>query len=146
MKLGDNGEAFFVEENENTGVSLLTFNVTSSLFMIFLSLCCRMFFGAFHFNFFSSSSFQSQVPAHLCTSPIPLEIPEEMEESTEGTSVAVSGTRRKKRRRKRIRSDNHVRDAARSSSEERDKEWERESETGLESPPREQPVSQLQVR
>lgn len=34
MKLGDNGEAFFVEENENTGVSLLIFNVTSSLFLI----------------------------------------------------------------------------------------------------------------
>lgn len=35
MKLGDNGEAFFVEENENTGVSLLIFNVISSSFMIF---------------------------------------------------------------------------------------------------------------
>lgn len=105
-----------------------------------------MLSGAFHFNLFYSLSFQSQVPAHLCTSPIPLEIPDQMEESAEGTSVAVAGTRRKKRRRKRIRSDNHMRDAARSSSEERDKEWERESETGLESPPKEQPVSQLQVR
>lgn len=35
MKLGDNGEAFFVEENENTGVSLLIFNVISSSFMKF---------------------------------------------------------------------------------------------------------------
>ncbi|CAG12378.1 unnamed protein product, partial [Tetraodon nigroviridis] len=104
MKLGDNGEAFFVEENENIG---------------------------------------SHLPAHLCTSPIPLEIPEGMEASTQGSSVAVPGTRRKKRRRKRIRSDNHAREADRSSSEERDKEW--ESETGLESPPKEQPVSQLQV-
>lgn len=67
-----------------------------------------------------------------------------MEASTQGSSVAVPGTRRKKRRRKRIRSDNHAREADRSSSEERDKEW--ESETGLESPPKEQPVSQLQVR
>ncbi|XP_011617527.2 phosphatidate phosphatase LPIN3 isoform X2 [Takifugu rubripes] len=106
MKLGDNGEAFFVEENENTG---------------------------------------SKVPAHLCTSPIPLEIPEETEESPEGASLAVSGTRRKKRRRKRNRSDNHPRDAARSSSEERDTDWERENEAGLESPPTEQLVSHLQV-
>ncbi|TNM88505.1 hypothetical protein fugu_004759 [Takifugu bimaculatus] len=106
MKLGDNGEAFFVEENENTG---------------------------------------SKVPAHLCTSPIPLEIPEETEESPEGASLAVSGTRRKKRRRKRNRPDNHPRDAARSSSEERDTDWERENEAGLESPPTEQLVSHLQV-
>lgn len=86
------------------------------------------------------------MPAHLCTSPIPLEIPEEMEESPEGASLAVSGTRRRKRRRRRNRSDNHPRDAARSSSEERDTDWERESEAGLESPPTEQPVSHLQVR
>lgn len=85
------------------------------------------------------------MPAHLCTSPIPLAIPGEMEESTEGPSVAVSGARRKKRRRKRIRSDNHAREAG-SSSDERDKEWERESEAGLESSPKEQPVGQLQIR
>uniref|UniRef100_A0AAQ6IAY6 phosphatidate phosphatase n=1 Tax=Anabas testudineus TaxID=64144 RepID=A0AAQ6IAY6_ANATE len=59
MKLGDNGEAFFVEENEN------------------------------------------MVPAHLCTSPLPLELPEETAEASEGSFVAGSGTRRKKRRRKR---------------------------------------------
>lgn len=35
MKLGDNGEAFFVEENENTGVSLLIVNVICSLFTVF---------------------------------------------------------------------------------------------------------------
>lgn len=86
------------------------------------------------------------MPAHLCTSPIPLETPEETEESPEGASWAVSGTRRRKRRRKRNRSDNHPRDAARSSSEERDTDCERESEAGLESPPTEQPFSHLQVR
>lgn len=145
MKLGDNGEAFFVEENENTGVSSFVFNVPAYLYTFF-PLCCRMSAKAFPFKLFCLSSLQSQVPAHLCTSPIPLEIPEEMEESTEGASLAVSGTRRKKRRRKRTRSDNHTRDAARSSSEEREKECEREGETGLESPPKEQPVSQLRVR
>uniref|UniRef100_A0A8C4DSJ4 phosphatidate phosphatase n=1 Tax=Dicentrarchus labrax TaxID=13489 RepID=A0A8C4DSJ4_DICLA len=71
MKLGDNGEAFFVEENENM---------------------------------------ESQVPAHLCTSPIPLELPEEIEETTEGSFISGSGIRRKKRRRKRIRSDTHLRE------------------------------------
>lgn len=86
------------------------------------------------------------MPAHLCTSPIPLETPEETEESPEGASSAVSGPRRKKRRRRRNRSDNPPRDAARSSSEERDTDCERESEAGLESPPTEQPVSHLQVR
>uniref|UniRef100_A0A671XNU4 phosphatidate phosphatase n=1 Tax=Sparus aurata TaxID=8175 RepID=A0A671XNU4_SPAAU len=98
MKLGDNGEAFFVEENENM---------------------------------------ESEVPAHLCTSPIPLEGPEEIEETAEGSFVAGSGARRKKRRRKRIRSDTHLREEASSSSDEREreKEWERESDqTGQESP------------
>uniref|UniRef100_A0A8C9WXZ0 phosphatidate phosphatase n=1 Tax=Sander lucioperca TaxID=283035 RepID=A0A8C9WXZ0_SANLU len=101
MKLGDNGEAFFVEENENK---------------------------------------ESQVPAHLCTSPIPLEVPEEIEETPEGSSITGSGARRKKRRRKRMRSDTHLREEASSSSDEREreKEWERESDqTGQESPPNE---------
>uniref|UniRef100_A0A667XV65 phosphatidate phosphatase n=1 Tax=Myripristis murdjan TaxID=586833 RepID=A0A667XV65_9TELE len=71
MKLGDNGEAFFVEENENM---------------------------------------ESRVPAHLCTSPIPIEVPEEAEETMEGSSSAGGGTRRKKRRRKRMRSDTHLRE------------------------------------
>uniref|UniRef100_A0A7N6APG7 phosphatidate phosphatase n=1 Tax=Anabas testudineus TaxID=64144 RepID=A0A7N6APG7_ANATE len=87
MKLGDNGEAFFVEENEN------------------------------------------MVPAHLCTSPLPLELPEETAEASEGSFVAGSGTRRKKRRRKRVRSDTHLREDGSSSSEEREREkeeWERE--------------------
>ncbi|XP_031132534.1 phosphatidate phosphatase LPIN3 [Sander lucioperca] len=53
MKLRDNGEAFFVEENENK---------------------------------------ESQVPAHLCTSPIPLEVPEEIEETPEGSSITGSGS------------------------------------------------------
>uniref|UniRef100_A0AAQ5XKS9 phosphatidate phosphatase n=1 Tax=Amphiprion ocellaris TaxID=80972 RepID=A0AAQ5XKS9_AMPOC len=80
MKLGDNGEAFFVEQNENM-----------------------------------------EVPAHLCTSPIPLEGHEDLEETTEGSSIIA---RRKKRRRKRIRSDNHLREDANSSSDERERERE----------------------
>ncbi|XP_030585883.1 phosphatidate phosphatase LPIN2 isoform X1 [Archocentrus centrarchus] len=79
MKLGDNGEAFFVEENENM-----------------------------------------EVPAHLCTSPIPVEVAEEMEETTEGSSISGSCSRRKKRRRKRIRSDCHLKEEASSSSDERE--------------------------
>ncbi|XP_031132484.1 phosphatidate phosphatase LPIN2-like isoform X2 [Sander lucioperca] len=109
MKLGDNGEAFFVEENENK---------------------------------------ESQVPAHLCTSPIPLEVPEEIEETPEGSSITGSGARRKKRRRKRMRSDTHLREEASSSSDEREreKEWERESDqTGQESPAKEEPVTPLQL-
>uniref|UniRef100_A0A3Q1JNU2 phosphatidate phosphatase n=1 Tax=Anabas testudineus TaxID=64144 RepID=A0A3Q1JNU2_ANATE len=86
MKLGDNGEAFFVEENENMVVRL--------------------------------------VPAHLCTSPLPLELPEETAEASEGSFVAGSGTRRKKRRRKRVRSDTHLREDGSSSSEEREREKE----------------------
>uniref|UniRef100_A0A672ZEU0 phosphatidate phosphatase n=1 Tax=Sphaeramia orbicularis TaxID=375764 RepID=A0A672ZEU0_9TELE len=98
MKLGDNGEAFFVEENEDK---------------------------------------ETQVPAHLCTSPIPLEVPEEIQETPEGPSSSGGSTRRKKRRRKRIRSDTHLREEASSSSDEREreKEWERESDqAGQESP------------
>uniref|UniRef100_A0AAQ4RGC8 phosphatidate phosphatase n=1 Tax=Gasterosteus aculeatus aculeatus TaxID=481459 RepID=A0AAQ4RGC8_GASAC len=109
MKLGDNGEAFFVEQNENK---------------------------------------QSQVPAHLCTSPIPHENPEEIEEIPEGSSVTGSGARRKKRRRKRIRSDPHLREEASSSSEEREreKEWERESDPAVqESPAKEEPATALHI-
>lgn len=147
MKLGDNGEAFFVEENENTGVSRLILNVISSFFIYFFVFSEQLLIQrAFHLKLFNLLSSQSKLPAHLCTSPIPLEIPEDTEESPEGASLAVSGTRRKKRRRKRNRSDNHPRDAAGSSSEERDTDWERENEAGLESPPTEQPVSHLQVR
>ncbi|KAM9859853.1 phosphatidate phosphatase LPIN2 [Aulostomus maculatus] len=105
MKLGDNGEAFFVEENENM---------------------------------------ESEVPAHLCTSPIPLDSPEDTEESPEGSFITGSGARRKKRRRKRMRSDTHLRDEARSSSDEREREWERDSDqTGQDSPAKE--VTPLQV-
>uniref|UniRef100_A0A3B5MJ29 phosphatidate phosphatase n=1 Tax=Xiphophorus couchianus TaxID=32473 RepID=A0A3B5MJ29_9TELE len=78
MKLGDNGEAFFVEEEENM-----------------------------------------DVPAFLCTSPIPLEVPEETDVISEG-----SGARKKKRWRKHVRYDNQQRDEANSSSEERDKDEE----------------------
>lgn len=109
MKLGDNGEAFFVEENENM---------------------------------------ELQVPAHLCTSPIPLEMSEETEETPEGSSIAGSGARRKKRRRKRVRSDSHLREEATSSSDERDreKEWERESDqAGQESPAKDDTPLPLQV-
>ncbi|XP_035802295.1 phosphatidate phosphatase LPIN2-like isoform X2 [Amphiprion ocellaris] len=104
MKLGDNGEAFFVEQNENM-----------------------------------------EVPAHLCTSPIPLEGHEDLEETTEGSSIIA---RRKKRRRKRIRSDNHLREDANSSSDERERERECERETDqaqLESPALEELTTPLQV-
>uniref|UniRef100_A0A8C7WKF1 phosphatidate phosphatase n=1 Tax=Oncorhynchus mykiss TaxID=8022 RepID=A0A8C7WKF1_ONCMY len=84
MKLGDNGEAFFVEENED---------------------------------------FESRVPAHLCTSPILIELPEGAEETFESPPTSGS-TRRKKRRRKRIRSDSHLRDDGSSSSDERERERE----------------------
>nr|XP_020502540.1 phosphatidate phosphatase LPIN2-like isoform X1 [Labrus bergylta] len=107
MKLGDNGEAFFVEENENM---------------------------------------ESQVPAHLCTSPIPLETSEELEETGEGSIITGSGARKKKRRRKRIRSDSHLRDEAGSSSDERERqrELERESDqAGQESPAKEGPMTPL---
>ncbi|XP_034540441.1 phosphatidate phosphatase LPIN2-like isoform X2 [Notolabrus celidotus] len=103
MKLGDNGEAFFVEENENM---------------------------------------ESEVPAHLCTSPIPMDAPEELEETAEGSSMAGSGARRKKRRRKRMRSDSHLRDEAGSSSDERERERESD-QAGQESPIREGSVTTL---
>ncbi|XP_072539222.1 phosphatidate phosphatase LPIN3 [Salminus brasiliensis] len=82
MKLGDNGEAFFVEESESLEVG---------------------------------------VPAHLCTSPIPIEISEvsEVAESPSSTTSS-SAMRRKKRRRKRARSDTHLREDDSSSSEERE--------------------------
>ncbi|XP_041720198.1 zgc:123305 isoform X1 [Coregonus clupeaformis] len=88
MKLGDNGEAFFVEENED---------------------------------------FESRVPAHLCTSPIHIELPEGSEETFEGLPSSGS-TRRKKRRRKRIRSDSHLREDGSSSSDEREREQSGEQE------------------
>uniref|UniRef100_A0A8C9W393 phosphatidate phosphatase n=1 Tax=Scleropages formosus TaxID=113540 RepID=A0A8C9W393_SCLFO len=79
MKLGDNGEAFFVEESTDLEVS-------------------------------------ESIPAHLCTSPIPVE----MTEPCGGRESPPSATsRRKKRRRKRMRSDAH-REGAGSSSEERE--------------------------
>lgn len=139
MKLGDNGEAFFVEENENMEVRRPTF-VAHRL----PDIVCNP-----SFQTFSSFAQQSEVPAHLCTSPIPLEGPEEIEETAEGSLVAGSGTRRKKRRRKRIRSDTHLREEASSSSDEREreKEWERESDqAGQESPIKEQPITPLQLR
>ncbi|KAK9973098.1 hypothetical protein ABG768_023845 [Culter alburnus] len=80
MKLGDNGEAFFVEENED---------------------------------------FETRVPAHLCTSPIPTDVPEVSEATESSCGVTSSSSRRKKRRRKRARSDNHLREDASSSSDEK---------------------------
>ncbi|XP_062853452.1 zgc:123305 [Trichomycterus rosablanca] len=82
MKLGDNGEAFFVEENENLKVV---------------------------------------VPAHLCTSPITIDLPEvsELAESLASTNSS-SSARRKKRRKKRARSDAHLHEDASSSSEEKE--------------------------
>uniref|UniRef100_A0A672KPF5 phosphatidate phosphatase n=1 Tax=Sinocyclocheilus grahami TaxID=75366 RepID=A0A672KPF5_SINGR len=81
MKLGDNGEAFFVEENED---------------------------------------FETRVPAHLCTSPIPTDVPEVSEVIESLSSAASSSNRRKKRRRKRARSDTHVHEDASSSSDEKE--------------------------
>ncbi|XP_026162730.1 phosphatidate phosphatase LPIN2 [Mastacembelus armatus] len=107
MKLGDNGEAFFVEENENM-----------------------------------------EVPAHLCTSPIPLDVPEEIAESTEGSSIAGSAARRKKRRRKRMRSDPHLKEDTSSSSDEREKEKDSERESDQakqESPAHKELVTALQA-
>ncbi|XP_036387349.1 phosphatidate phosphatase LPIN1-like isoform X1 [Megalops cyprinoides] len=78
MKLGDNGEAFFVEESEDL---------------------------------------EERVPAHLCTSPIPIEVPEICEASEAPPSTA---SRRKKRRRKRVRLDTYLREEGSSSSDERD--------------------------
>ncbi|XP_016123622.1 phosphatidate phosphatase LPIN2-like [Sinocyclocheilus grahami] len=61
-----------------------------------------------------NEDFETRVPAHLCTSPIPTDVPEvsEMMES--------SSSRRKKRRRKRARSDTHLREEASSSSDEKE--------------------------
>ncbi|KAM9482476.1 phosphatidate phosphatase LPIN2 isoform 1-T2 [Clarias gariepinus] len=82
MKLGDNGEAFFVEENE---------------------------------------SLEAEVPAHLCTSPIPMEVPEILEVTESPSSTTSSSSnRRKKRRKKRSRSDAHVHEDVSSSEEERE--------------------------
>ncbi|XP_059416985.1 phosphatidate phosphatase LPIN2-like [Carassius carassius] len=81
MKLGDNGEAFFVEENED---------------------------------------FETRVPSHLCTSPIPTDVPEVSEVTESLSSAASSSNRRKKRRRKRARSDTHVHEEASSSSDEKE--------------------------
>ncbi|MGH0181071.1 UNVERIFIED_CONTAM: hypothetical protein FKN15_005758 [Acipenser sinensis] len=78
MKLGDNGEAFFVEENEDH---------------------------------------KERVPAHLCTSPIPLEGPEGCEAAE---SPPITGSRRKKRRRKRTRSETPWREEGGSSDDERE--------------------------
>lgn len=80
MKLGDNGEAFFVEENED---------------------------------------FETRVPAHLCTSPIPTDVPEVSEVTESSSGVMSSSSRRKKRRRKRARSDTHLREDDSSSSDEK---------------------------
>ncbi|KAM3877938.1 phosphatidate phosphatase LPIN2 [Diretmus argenteus] len=103
MKLGDNGEAFFVEENEDI-----------------------------------------EVPAHLCTSPIPIEFSEEAEETMEGPSSAGVGTRRKKRRRKRMRSDTHLREDASSSSDERERQREREKDQAeQDSPAKEESVTPM---
>ncbi|KAM9525245.1 phosphatidate phosphatase LPIN2-like isoform 1-T4 [Salvelinus alpinus] len=101
MKLGDNGEAFFVEENED---------------------------------------FESRVPAHLCTSPIHIELLEVAEETLEGLPSSGS-TRRKKRRRVRIRSDSHLREDGSSSSDEREREREQSGEQ--ESPSKEEPSTPM---
>lgn len=90
------------------------------------------------------------MPAHLCTSPITIEVTEDVDEGLDGSSVSAgSGARRKKRRRKRMRSDTHLRDDN-SSSDERERERESErgenSQTGRESPAEEELLSPLHVR
>uniref|UniRef100_A0A672KU09 phosphatidate phosphatase n=1 Tax=Sinocyclocheilus grahami TaxID=75366 RepID=A0A672KU09_SINGR len=95
MKLGDNGEAFFVEENED-------FEVCPDE--------CES----------SKLSCNTRVPAHLCTSPIPTDVPEVSEVIESLSSAASSSNRRKKRRRKRARSDTHVHEDASSSSDEKE--------------------------
>ncbi|XP_077384589.1 phosphatidate phosphatase LPIN2 isoform X2 [Festucalex cinctus] len=107
MKLGDNGEAFFVEQNENL---------------------------------------ESEVPAHLCTSPITLDSPEDAGEINDGSSLSGSGTRRKRRRRKRVRSDSHQREEGSSSSDEqeKDREWDKD-QSGHESPDQDKHAAPLQV-
>ncbi|KAK2857947.1 hypothetical protein Q7C36_005866 [Tachysurus vachellii] len=80
MKLGNNGEAFFVEESDGLEVG---------------------------------------VPAHLCTSPIPMENPE-VSEVAESPFNTTASSRRKKRRKKRTRSDAHLHEDDSSSSEERE--------------------------
>ena len=67
---------------------------------------------------------QARVPAHLCTSPIPMKLVEGSDETAEppGSGVAP-GSRRKKRRRKRARSDRRDDDDS-SSSEPPDQEEE----------------------
>ncbi|XP_048858436.1 phosphatidate phosphatase LPIN2-like [Brienomyrus brachyistius] len=77
MKLGDNGEAFFVEESEDL---------------------------------------EERLPAHLCTSPIPMV---DVEDHEAPDSPPCPGSRKKKRRRRRARSDAH-REEASSSSDERE--------------------------
>uniref|UniRef100_A0A8C1UHT9 phosphatidate phosphatase n=1 Tax=Cyprinus carpio TaxID=7962 RepID=A0A8C1UHT9_CYPCA len=95
MKLGDNGEAFFVKENEDFEVCLAD---------------CE----------FSSVSCDTRVPAHLCTSPIPTDVPDVSEVTESPSSITSSSSRRKKRRRKRARSDTHLREEASSSSDEKE--------------------------
>lgn len=104
MKLGDNGEAFFVEENPNMEVG----GVRTGALVLLLFYQIILFL------------LSPQVPAYLCTSPIPLELPEEAEEAAEGTPAIGSGARKKKRRRKRVRSENHLREEVSTSSEERE--------------------------
>uniref|UniRef100_A0A8C7ILK1 phosphatidate phosphatase n=1 Tax=Oncorhynchus kisutch TaxID=8019 RepID=A0A8C7ILK1_ONCKI len=99
MKLGDNGEAFFVEENEDFEGSEYFPNLIQP----------------------PPPPSQSRVPAHLCTSPIHMELLEVAEETLEGLPSSRS-TRRKKRRRVRIRSDSHLREDGSSSSDERERE------------------------
>ncbi|XP_049589449.1 zgc:123305 [Syngnathus scovelli] len=107
MKLGDNGEAFFVEQHENL---------------------------------------ESEVPAHLCTSPIPFDVPQDTEETNDGSSLSGSGTRKKRRRRKCVRSDSRQREEAMSSSDEqeKDREWDNDH-SGQESPDKDTHGTQLQV-
>lgn len=63
-----------------------------------------------------SSHPQERLPAHLCTSPIPMV---EAEDHEAPNSPPCPGSRKKKRRRRRARSDAH-REEASSSSDERE--------------------------
>ncbi len=78
-----------------------------------------MFCCGFH-DTLSLCPSQTRVPAHLCTSPIPSDVPEVSEMTESPSSVTSSSSRRKKRRRKRARLDTHLREEASSSSDEKE--------------------------
>ena len=71
MKLGDNGEAFFVQETEQHNVSFIQYamKMKKNLMLIFSCLLVEINYCISMYNFLT----QEIVPAHLVTSPIPTE-------------------------------------------------------------------------